>query len=249
MENEPEVIRDQMQETRTALTEKIEALEQKVSNTVEAATSTVTETVQNVTEAVQDTVGTVQETVQDTVSTVKDTVRDTFDLPGHVQRHPWAALAGSVAVGYIAGRLMPAGDGRGSGVRSMAPLTHTEPPPTSHHNGAGAAGSRTESRSEGLLSGLMGGLSGELDKLKDLGISALMAVIRDMTTRSMPHEIGSRLQSWVNEVTEHMGATPLREPLIPEEPAAATPAPPPAADLGDPGTPKGRTPQSARSRR
>lgn len=248
MENEPEVIRDQMQETRTALTEKIEALEQKVTSTVETATSTVQETVQTVTDAVQDTVGTVQETVEDTVSTVKETVRDTFDLPGHVQRHPWVALAGSVAVGYLAGRLMHAGDDRGSGVRSMAPLTHTEPPPT-HHNGAA---DRTESRSDGLLSGLMGAFGQEVDKLKELGISALMAVIRDMTTRSMPNEIGSRLHSWMNEVTEHMGAKPLREPLIPEEPAgssAATPATPTAADLGEPTERKGRTAQTTRSRR
>jgi ElaB/YqjD/DUF883 family membrane-anchored ribosome-binding protein len=249
MENEPEVIRDQMQETRTALTEKIEALEQKVSNTVEAATSTVTETVQNVTEAVQDTVGTVKDTVEGTVSTVKESVRDAFDLPGHVQRHPWVAMAGSVAVGYVAGRLMHGGDGRGSGARSMAPLTHVEPEPKPqpHHNGA----SREESGSgSSLMSGLLGGLSQELDKLKDLGLSALMAVVRDVTTRSMPPEIGSRLHSWVDEVTEHMGVTPLRQSLIPETSADASPAPAMAAtpaEMGEPSTRKGRSPQQSRS--
>lgn len=233
MENEqPEVIRDQMQETRTALTEKIEALEQKVSSTVETATTTVAETVETVKAAVQDTVGTVQETVADTVGTVKQTVAGAFDVPGHVERHPWAAMAGSVAVGFLVGRMVHAGDRRGSGVRSMAPLTHTEPQPQpqAHHQGANGSG-QSESK-PGLMQGLLGGFSGELDKLKDLGLGALMAVIRDMTTRSMPGEIGSRMQTWVNDLTEHMGVKPIKESLIPEQPDE--PAPGPASqDMGE----------------
>src|SRR5262245_40678802 len=51
MENEPELIRDQMQETRTAMTEKLDTLQQKVSDTVESITTPVTETVQTVKEA------------------------------------------------------------------------------------------------------------------------------------------------------------------------------------------------------
>src|SRR5438105_8802525 len=112
MENE-DVIRDQMEDTRTSLTEKLETLEKKVASTVESATSNVAETVEAVKETVQETVSTVKDTVQDTVCTVKSTVRegvgavkDAFDICGHVERHPWVMLGGSIAVGYVLGRLL-----------------------------------------------------------------------------------------------------------------------------------------------
>src|SRR5687768_15493213 len=100
MENE-DVIREKMEGTRSSLTEKLETLEKQVVNTVQDATSSVTETV----EAVKDTVNTVRETVQDTVQDTVNTVKGFFDIPGHVNRHPWAAVGGSVAVGFILGRI------------------------------------------------------------------------------------------------------------------------------------------------
>ena len=69
MENEPEVIREQMQETRTGLAEKLEALEERVMGVATA----VSETVENVKEGVEGTVESVKETVSETVETVKDT--------------------------------------------------------------------------------------------------------------------------------------------------------------------------------
>src|SRR5262245_2642415 len=111
MENEtdPEVIRKKMLEKRTALTEKLEALEQgvlgvasSVTNTVESVKEGVEETVEAVKDTVQDTVGAVKETVEETVETAKGL----FDVPGHVERHPWAMLAGSVGVGALLGFLL-----------------------------------------------------------------------------------------------------------------------------------------------
>jgi len=260
MENEPELIRDQMQETRTALTEKLEALEQQVSNTVQTATSTVTETVQTVKDAVENTVGTVQETVQDTVSTVKETVKETFDLPGHIERHPWMALAGSVAVGYLAERLIHAGEHRRTGGDPMAPLTHPESQPT--HNGSNGARKSEPSEGktdsdEGWMQSLLGGFSGELDTLKNLGLAAMMAIVRDLTTRSIPGEIGSRVQTWMNDVTEKMGAQPIREPILPEtqEESApsqgfeAPPTPTMSMEKGDSASRKQRPVQQSRVRR
>jgi len=95
MENEPELIRDQMQDTRTALTDKLDTLQQKVADTVESITTPVTETVQTVKDAVSDTVDSVKETVSDTVASVKDT----FNLPRQVEQHPWAMMLGSVLPG------------------------------------------------------------------------------------------------------------------------------------------------------
>ena len=48
------------------------------------------------------TVQAVKGTVHDTV----DSVKNALDLERHVQRHPWALLAGSVATGYVLGRLV-----------------------------------------------------------------------------------------------------------------------------------------------
>src|SRR5438874_1032546 len=110
MENEdPEVIRRRMLENRTALTEKLEALE----NQVMGVASSVTNTVESVKEGVQETVEAVKDTVQDTVDNVKETfddtvttVKDTFNLPRQVERHPWAMLAGSVGAGLVLGVLL-----------------------------------------------------------------------------------------------------------------------------------------------
>jgi ElaB/YqjD/DUF883 family membrane-anchored ribosome-binding protein len=225
MADEPEVIRDQMQETRTALTEKLEALESQVSSTVQNATAAVTETVQAVKESVTDTVGTVKDTMQETVSTVKESVRDAFDLPGHVERHPWVAMLGSVAVGYVAGRLLQGVSGGVSETARQAPPQYNafkepQPEPAKSGNGFGNGAHREEKESSsepGLLGSLANAFSGELDTLKNLGISAVAGVVRDMVTQSVHGEMGNRLRQWMDDVTERMGAKPFNEPLLSQE--------------------------------
>ena len=87
MDDEPEVIRQQMEETRSALTDKIERLEHQVVGTV-----------QNTTRAVNDTVENVKEAVQETVSTVKDTVSGTVEAPEGASESVMLPLATSVNV-------------------------------------------------------------------------------------------------------------------------------------------------------
>jgi phage-related protein len=101
MDNEPEVIQRQMEQTRSALAEKLGELERQVMDTVQSTTATVSETVENVTEAVSETVENVSEAVSEAVQTVKST----FDIKGHVERHPWPMLGGSVVLGFLGGRL------------------------------------------------------------------------------------------------------------------------------------------------
>src|SRR5437868_9061606 len=102
MDNETEVIKQQMEETRESLSEKLGALEQHVLSTVQDTTDSVTNTVETVKDAVQGTVSSVKETVADTV----DTVKEAFDVRQQVERYPWAMLAGAVFVGYVGGRLL-----------------------------------------------------------------------------------------------------------------------------------------------
>lgn len=241
MENEPELIRDQMQETRTALTEKLEALESQVSGTVQNATAAVTETVEAVKNTVTETVGTVKSSVQETVSTVKESVRDAFDLPGHVERHPWAAMLGSVAVGYLSGRVL---NGLAGGMRhdrretppAYSAFSEALPKSESGANGHGTNGSHKETEAspekEGWLGGLAKAFGGELDTLKGLGLSAVAGVVRDLVTQSVPGEIGGRLREWMDDLTEKMGAKPLSEPLLRTDEPAPEPSPYGEENLG-----------------
>ena len=72
MAHEPEeMIKQQMLETRAALADKLETLEQQVVGTVHSATSAVTDTVACVKEAVQQTVESARESVHGTVEAVE----------------------------------------------------------------------------------------------------------------------------------------------------------------------------------
>jgi len=233
MENEPELIRDQMQETRTSLTEKLEALETQVSSTVQSATAAVTDTVEAVKNTVADTVGSVKDSVQETVSTVKESVKDAFDLPGHIEKHPWVAMLGSVAVGFLGGRVLNGLAGGPRRRREVPPAfgAFAEAMPKRHGvtNGHHGDGARKEEKVEkeeppaspGLLGGLANALGSEFDTIKGLGISAVAGVVRDLVTQSVPGEIGGRLREWMDDMTQKMGAKPLSEPVLQqqEEPA------------------------------
>jgi len=103
MADNPEVIRQQMDETRSHLAEKLQALENQVSSTVEETTAALSETV----EAVKETVENVTEIVEETVQSCGQL----FDLRQQTERHPWLVFGGSVALGCLAAQLL--GRGRG----------------------------------------------------------------------------------------------------------------------------------------
>ena len=83
-DDELEVIRERMEETRSSLADKVDALENTIMGTVESATHSVAETVETVKEKVEGTV---------------ETVKEAFNLRRHIERHPWLAMGVSVATG------------------------------------------------------------------------------------------------------------------------------------------------------
>jgi hypothetical protein len=93
MDSETEVIRQQMEGTRTALSEKLEKLESRLADKVQETTTTIADTV----ESVSDTVAEVSETVEGTV----DAVKHTFDLKWQAEHNPWLLVGGAVLVGYV----------------------------------------------------------------------------------------------------------------------------------------------------
>src|SRR5262249_47026222 len=124
MDDKTEVICHNIEETRSALSDKVEALEEQVVDTVQGTTSAVAETVDTVKEAVQETVEQVRETVQGTVEAVKET----FDIRLQYERHPWLMFGGSVGLGFLAGKLL-GGGGESRGGESLQPPKPETPGP------------------------------------------------------------------------------------------------------------------------
>jgi ElaB/YqjD/DUF883 family membrane-anchored ribosome-binding protein len=193
MENETELIRQQMLETRTALSEKLEALQEQVLSTVEGTTQTVTDTVQTVQEAVQDTVSTVSESVQDTVESVKDT----FDVNRQVRRHPWLMVGGAIAVGYLGTRLLQAG------------LHQGPPAPGTNGNGYVTTNghvSPPQPAKPGLLDAVAGPV---LKQIQDLALGALVGVASDMLLEHTPENLRGQVNEMTANVATALGTAPI----------------------------------------
>jgi ElaB/YqjD/DUF883 family membrane-anchored ribosome-binding protein len=248
MAEEPEVIQSEMDETRHALAEKLELIGTKISGTVES----VTETVNNVTETVEGTVQTVADAVSGTVESVKDTVeavgekasetveavKHAFNLTEQVQARPWLWFGGSVAVGFVAGKLLgPRGShtpqaesfSRGQGYYER-PQESAQP---STGNGYGwsqdqgttsssQAADTGSSQSSSWLGSLFQNFGGEIDKLKGLALGTLFGVARDMVSQSLPESLKDQVVHLFNDVTEKAGGQTLRGPVLGESDAESS---------------------------
>jgi ElaB/YqjD/DUF883 family membrane-anchored ribosome-binding protein len=217
MAEEPDVIRQQIEQTRESLTQKLETLEGQVKDTVASVTSAVETTVETVKSKVEDTVQAVTSGVEETVETVKRT----FDIPYQVDRHPWAMAGGSLLVGLAAGFLV--GRPRRSFVRRAtwaevpaglasacsAPQPESYPP-------AGFQPAAEEHR-PGLLSSLLSSFEPELEKVKQAAIGTLMAAARDYLTRTVPPPLASNVAEILDSVTRKMGGEPIHGNLFGNE--------------------------------
>ena len=130
----PEMIEQDMAQTRSSLVDKIAALEQQVVATVQSATTAVQDTVQSVTNAVHDTTASVREGlfgVQDgakeAIHGLTDNVKEVFEVSHHVRENPWPMVGGAAVAGFLAG-LMVFGRKAASLPAGMA--EGTEPRPT-----------------------------------------------------------------------------------------------------------------------
>lgn len=228
MDHESEVIKHQMEETRTALTEKLETLEQQVVSTVHSTTSAVADTVEAVKEAVHDSVEMVKGSVEETV----ETVRETLDLSCQVQRRPWTMMAGSVLFGFVAGSLL--GRAEQERLRLVRQGQLRSEPDVSPRGGSRFEGSGrfnfTEpaaptngtraTESESAVSHWMGEVGNtfekEINKVKGLAIGTLVGVVRDIITPSVPDQLKPDLEDVMNSITVKLGGQPIRGPILQE---------------------------------
>jgi len=191
VDNELEVIRGQMEETRASLAEKLQALEHEVLGPVEGAA-----------EAVANTVETVQETVEN--------VKDTLDLNKHVQNHPWLMMSGAVAVGYLGGCLIAGPTRRADAVAAKMSTASAIP--------AASTTSEPVREANGHAAGKKGQLEEWFQSLCGLAVGTLLSVVRDAVTRSLPANMAPEVSSLVDDLTTRLGGRPLRSNTAPNNP-------------------------------
>jgi len=242
MDDEPEVIRQQMEVTRNDLTQKIEALEHQVVGTVQNTTQAVTETVESVKDAVQETVCAVKESVSDTVGTMKETVSDTvssvkeaLDLRGYVEQYPWASFGAAVAAGFAGGLLLEGGhrdSHRIADLHSRGEAGYDY----GRNNFNGDRRAREEFAPAARASSFAAGsapaepswihqlaerFAPEIDKLKGLAVGALGALVRDLVVPATSGKLGDQVSQVIDDFTRKLGGEPIRGPLLQKDDACA----------------------------
>jgi ElaB/YqjD/DUF883 family membrane-anchored ribosome-binding protein len=182
-------------------------LEHKVRETVADAKGAVSDTVETVKNTVDSTVCAVKESVHDAV----DTVKDSLDVSRHVDRHPWAMLAGSIAAGFVAGRLL---DKQTKTTTAVIPTMAYAPKGNGHHGDAAGTVWQSET-SPGLLSELGDRFGPELSQLKGLAIGALMSLAREFVKDSVAPALAPELERVIDDVTAKLGGKPIHGEIWP----------------------------------
>jgi hypothetical protein len=202
MAYEPEMIRRQMQETRSSLAEKLETLEDRLVGAAEGVASAATETA-----------GAVKATVQESVQTIHDAV----DVNQHIQRQPLTALAASICAGFACGRLLASSAG------SQAPLADLPPPGAGNGRETAVAfrSKMPEAASTGgrWLQRAIQSFEPELNKLKELAVGMAVGMIRDVVHDTAASSVKQPLTDLLNDVTVKLGGRPLPNPVVGEETA------------------------------
>jgi len=189
MENE-DVIRQQMSDTRTSLTEKLETLEDKLLGTVEETSQAVSETVANVKESVHDGV---------------EAVKDAMDIGAHVDRHPWLIVGGSVLCGYVLGSLLTEN-------RQPARIAQIPIPPGGPKVLPGNGNGRHKHhkpQAQASSSNWLSFLEPEINKLKGLALGATLGTVREMISAEAPPHMAEQLREVIDDVTRKLGGEPI----------------------------------------
>jgi ElaB/YqjD/DUF883 family membrane-anchored ribosome-binding protein len=195
-----------IEDTRSAIAEKLDILEGRVRETVEGAQSsvedivkTVTNTVDTTVEAVRHGVEGAQSTLEEMVETVKETVGDTvetvkrtLDVPHQVDQHPWLMFGGATLAGYLLGswggsRTSPAFSTNGSSSfaagtiadMSASHATHDCIPPSDSE-------SSVHPQLQGMGSSVLEQLKDEIAIIKVAAVGALISTLREMVKQAVP---------------------------------------------------------------
>lgn len=170
MDESPEVIRQQMEQTRSQLTDKLDCLEHQVSETVQS-TSAVVEAI--------------QVTVENMTGAVRS-VRRVLSLRSQMNRHPLLVLGGAAVIGYLAGKVLT---GRSNG---SAPLLARATGSGSVIGSPGGLNSVAQSAdiATACATAYATGLrDSSWDQMKLAALGALLGIVRDIAVHAIPNVI------------------------------------------------------------
>jgi len=183
MDPQPDEMRREIEQTRSALTAKLGALGDRLSESVEETAQTVEHTVEGV-----------RETVSETV----DTVKHAFDLHYQVNRHPWLAMGGAVALGFVLQKVLTPRSWRvirrqvGDAVESAGEavshtVTHTVRSLADQVGSTLSSASSPAAPAEpsGVRKLLQGPLD-ELEKIKEFGVEAAKRFAVALAVENLP---------------------------------------------------------------
>jgi ElaB/YqjD/DUF883 family membrane-anchored ribosome-binding protein len=193
-----------IEDTRSAITEKLDILEARVRETVEGAQSSVEEIV---------------ETVKGTVGDTVETVKRTFDVPYQVDQHPWLMVGGATLAGYLlgswgGGSTSPAfstNDSASSAAGTTADMSashakHDCLPPSDSES------SVHPQLQQGMGSSVLEQLKDEIAIIKVAAVGALISTLREMVKQAVP-----TLAPHIERARSQRGGQPLERP--PQQPA------------------------------
>jgi len=227
MPPETEVIKQQMGQTRAALTEKLETLEEKVLGTLHTTTSTVSETTNTVGSTVSETVQLVGSTVSNTVNevgaSVRETardlratmdqamssVRDALDVTRQMQEHPWLMVGGSVVAGYVGERVLDSIERGGFPSHVTLPVGPERLLPEDSEFRERIEREPPPRRSGSFFFKALSDTFGpELDKLKRVALGVAIGLMRDKISASVPPQLKGDLTELVDRFTVKLGGQP-----------------------------------------
>jgi len=193
----PEMIEQQIQDTRESITDKVAMLEQTVVGTFQNATDAVQDTVTTVKDAVKDSVDAVKDSVQQSVTSVTDSVKETLDISKHVRQHPWQMLAGAALAGLAAGWLFSS---RRAATRAAAQAEN----PLRELPQAAPAYSSTPSkpREPGVVDAVLGKVGHEVQGLIETTLDTTFTTLREQMRENWPKVVATLVTAATDRVAE-----------------------------------------------
>lgn len=199
-QQDPEAIRQQIDETRSSITEKLEALEDQVVGGVQNARDTVEETLQTARDTVEETIETVKSSMRDTMRSVKRT----FDVKHQVESHPWPMMG----VSFLAG---VAGAALYDRLRSQPREEHYTADRSREFRARYAAPSPEPAAPNGP--GWKDRFREEIDKAQGVAVGYLMALARDWAKQNFP-DLGPQIDDFMHGATEKLGGAPIERSVL-----------------------------------
>jgi hypothetical protein len=218
MDHELETIEHQMKVTRSTLAERAEALERQLFGMVHETTTAVNESVQSAKDMVDGAVGEIKESAHQFI----DGLTEAFDLRLQVQRHPYAMICGSMALGYLMPQLIR-GLSRVPADRSLVEYPSSSdtqksrwPAATQTERAMGAKLAKWD-QPKGTLTQAREKFDSEIHRLKELAIGAALGAVRDYIASSTPGQIGEEMSEIIDSFTTKVGGKPISGPVFSAE--------------------------------